>query len=56
MEIVDRTSIEIFINDGRYFMPIASIPDDEDLTLKVFAEGGDAKIINLDVNELNSVW
>ena len=54
--LVDRTSIEIFINDGEYYMPIASIPNDDDKSLKVFAKGGEAKIINLDVNELKSVW
>jgi sucrose-6-phosphate hydrolase SacC (GH32 family) len=54
--LVDRTSIEIFINDGRYFMPMASIPDDDDLSLKVFCEGGDTEIISLEVNELNSAW
>jgi fructan beta-fructosidase len=54
--LVDRTSIEIFINDGEYYMPMASIPDDDNITLKVFAEGGKAQIINLEVNELNSTW
>lgn len=54
--LVDRTSIEIFINDGEYYMPMGSIPDDNNMSLKVFAEGGKAQIIKLDVNELNSAW
>ncbi len=54
--LVDRTSIEIFINDGEYFMPMGSIPDDNNMSLKVFAEGGKAQIIKLDVNELSSAW
>ena len=54
--LVDRTSIEIFINDGVYFMPVGSIPDDDNKSLKVFADGGEAKIISLDVHELNSIW
>jgi fructan beta-fructosidase len=54
--LVDRTSIEIFINDGEYFMPIASIPDDDNKSLKVYANGGEAKIISLEVNELKSIW
>jgi len=54
--LVDRTSMEVFINDGEYFMPMGSIPDDDDRSLKVFAKGGDARIISLDVNELNSAW
>ena len=54
--LVDRTSIEIFINDGEYYMPMGSIPDDDNMSLKVFAEGGKAQIIKLDINELNSAW
>jgi sucrose-6-phosphate hydrolase SacC (GH32 family) len=54
--LVDRTSIEIFINDGQYYMPMGSIPDDDNMSLKVFAKGGKAKIISLEVNELNSIW
>jgi sucrose-6-phosphate hydrolase SacC (GH32 family) len=54
--LVDRTSLEIFINGGRYFMPVASIPDEDNTSLELFAEGGDAKIISLEVNELNSIW
>lgn len=54
--LVDRTSIEIFVNDGEYFMPMGSIPDDDNMSLKVYAEGGDAKIISMDVIELNSAW
>ena len=54
--LVDRTSIEIFINDGEYYMPMGSIPDDDNRSLNIFAEGGAAKIISLEVNELNSSW
>ena len=54
--LVDRTSIEIFINDGMYYMSMGSIPDDNNKSLKVYAEDGDAKIISLEVNELNSIW
>ncbi len=54
--LVDRTSIEIFVNDGEYYMPVGSIPDDDNLSLRVFAQGGTAHIVNLDVNELNSAW
>lgn len=54
--LVDRTSIEIFINEGEYYMPVGSIPDDNNMSLKVFAEGGEAQIIKLEINELNSAW
>jgi fructan beta-fructosidase len=54
--LVDRTSIEVFINDGMYYMPVGSLPDDDNKSIKLFAESGDAKIIWLDVNELKSAW
>jgi fructan beta-fructosidase len=54
--LVDRTSIEIFINDGLYYMPMGSIPADENKSINFFAKGGTAKIISLEVNELKSAW
>ncbi len=54
--LIDRTSLEIFVNDGEYYMPMGSIPDDNNKSLNVFAIGGTANIINLDVNEINSAW
>jgi len=54
--LVDRTSIEIFISDGEYYMPVGSIPDDDNKSITIFSEGGDAKIISLEVNELKSAW
>ena len=54
--LVDRTSIEIYINDGEYFMPMGSIPDDDNKSLGVFAKGGEARIISLNVFELESAW
>jgi len=54
--LVDRTSIEIFVNDGEYFMPMGSIPDDSNKSIGVYAKGGEARIKSLDVNELKSAW
>ena len=54
--LVDRTSIEIFVNDGEYYMPMGSIPADDNKSLGVYAKGGEAKIVSLVVNELESAW
>ncbi len=54
--LLDRTTIEIFGNDGRMYMPVASIPDDDNRSLGVFCRGGDAHIDMLEVFELRSVW
>ena len=54
--LVDRTSIEIFANDGRvamsYSLPLA--PDNT--SLHVFARGGNAILTSLDVWLLKSIW
>ena len=54
--LVDRTSIEIFGQDGRVYMPMGVIPPDEDRTLEVFTEGGPATVRSLEVYELRSAW
>jgi len=54
--VVDRTSIEIFGNDGAIYMPIGVIPKDDDRTLEVFSEGGSAMVSALTAYELRSVW
>ena len=54
--LVDRTSIEIFANDGLGYMPLPAIPKDNDRQLAVFARGGAAKLIALEAFELRSAW
>jgi fructan beta-fructosidase len=54
--LVDRTSIEVFGNDGRIYMPVGVIPPEENRSLEVFARGGVAKLNLLEVCELRSAW
>ena len=54
--LVDRTSIEIFGNGGRIYMPIGVIPADDDKSLQFSARAGKASILSLDVYCLRSVW
>jgi len=54
--LVDRTSIEIFANRGRIYMPIGIIPPDDDRSLKVFTVGDESRINSLEVWELRSAW
>ena len=54
--LLDRTSVEIFGNDGRVYMPIGAIASDEDRALALAATGGSAKAVSLDVIELKSAW
>jgi sucrose-6-phosphate hydrolase SacC (GH32 family) len=54
--LVDRTSIEIFGNDGRIYMPIGVILADNSQTLEIFTKDGNAEAESLTVFELNSTW
>ena len=54
--LVDRTSIEVFGNDGRVSMCSCFLPDLENTNIAMYASGGEAKIISLDVYELRSAW
>ena len=54
--LVDRTSVEVFGNDGRLSMTSCFLPADDNLGLGVYASGGTAKIVSLKVWELRSIW
>ena len=54
--IVDRTMVEVFVNDGRYYMPIGAFLTDRDPAIKVFSKGGETKLENLEIYELKSIW
>jgi len=54
--LVDRTSLEIFGNDGLLYMPMAGefTPDDRSLALTVTDTA--VRFASLEVNELRSIW
>jgi fructan beta-fructosidase len=54
--LVDRTSFEIFANDGLVYMPMAVTSRPEDKSLETFTRGGAARIVRLDVHQLRSIW
>ncbi|MBL7222601.1 MAG: GH32 C-terminal domain-containing protein [Candidatus Brocadiae bacterium] len=54
--LVDRTSVEIFGNQGRAYMPIGVIPPDGSRGIAAFARGGTATAARLVVHELKSAW
>jgi fructan beta-fructosidase len=54
--LVDRTSIEIFGNQGRVYMPIGVIPADNDKSLRLHARGNGVRIQSLEVYRLRSAW
>ena len=54
--LVDRVSIEVFANDGRIYMPIRAIPEQDERTLEIFTKGGNIKISSLKIHKLKSIW
>jgi fructan beta-fructosidase len=54
--LVDRTSLEIYANDGLVYMPIGVMPSADSKSVEVYARGGAARIKLLEVHELNSAW
>jgi len=54
--LVDRTSVEIFGNQGRIYMPIGVILSDKERPLEIFSRGGNTEITNMQIYELRSIW
>jgi levanase/fructan beta-fructosidase len=54
--LVDRTSIELFGNDGRVSMTSCFVPAPGNLEITLFAEGAAVNARSLVAHELNSAW
>ena len=54
--LIDRTSLEIFAQDGLLAMTFCFLPATEDASLAIFSEGATAQIVSLDVFEMKSIW
>jgi len=53
--LVDRTSIELFGNEGAIYMPMGVIPSEDNRSLALRGDGR-AKVVRLEVSELRSAW
>jgi sucrose-6-phosphate hydrolase SacC (GH32 family) len=54
--LVDRTTVETFGNDGEVVIPACFLPEANDRNLELFATGGAAKVLSLDIYPLRSAW
>jgi len=54
--LVDRSSIELFANDGRVSMSSCFVPDPANRNLDLYTTGGTAKVIAINIHELKSIW
>ncbi|MBS1876162.1 MAG: glycoside hydrolase family 32 protein [Acidobacteria bacterium] len=53
--LLDRSSIEIFGNDGELAMPFCFIPEDG-AGLELLTTGGEAKVVSLKMYPMTSIW
>jgi fructan beta-fructosidase len=54
--LVDRTSVEVFGNDGRVVLASCFLPPDENTSLDMYAQEGNVKVISANVYPLKSIW
>ena len=54
--LVDRTSVEVFGNDGEVVMPCCFLPDEAAPSLEMFARGGTAQIVSMRIFKMQSIW
>ena len=54
--LVDRTSVEVFGNDGEVVIPCCFLPDGTNPRLEMFAHEGAAQIVSMKVYPLKSIW
>ena len=54
--LLDRSSIEIFVNDGEQVISNCFTPDEKAHKLALFTNGGELGIDKMEVHKLNNVW
>lgn len=54
--LVDRTSIEVFANQGRVSLTSCCLPTDAEPGVSAYATGGAARLQSLEVHTLRSIW
>ncbi|WP_312096557.1 glycoside hydrolase family 32 protein [Niallia sp.] len=53
---IDRSSLELFINNGETVMTSRIYPDSSSIYIDLFAEEGEIHLLNLDAWELADIW
>ena len=54
--LVDRTSLELFAQGGRASASFCYLPEAWDVPLELYAAEGSARLLDLTVHELKSIW
>lgn len=54
--LVDWSSVEVFVGDGEAVLTNRIFPAPESRDIRLFAEGGDATVVNFNFWKLESIW
>jgi len=54
--LVDRTSVDIFGNEGQLYMPMGVVVELDNKSIAIAAKGGEAQINSMEAYELKSAW
>lgn len=54
--LTDWSSVETFANDGELVISTLVFPTPYSETVRVFAKGGEAKLVSMSIHKLKSVW
>ena len=54
--LIDRTSLEVFAQDGLLSMSSCFLPEAADWNLEFYATDGAVTLLSLEVHELRSAW
>jgi levanase len=54
--LVDRSSVEVFANNGRVTITDQIFPDRSSRAVQVFTDGGRAKLQHITIWKLKSIW
>ena len=54
--LVDETSLEIFADDGRVYLPLTVEMNPENEAVTICARGGPVAIEAMEINVLKSIW
>ncbi len=53
---IDRSSVELFVNDGQLVMTGRIYPSETSQGIELFTEGGDVTILSIDAWTLKDIW
>lgn len=54
--LIDRSSVEVFIEGGRYVISTPMIPEPKNLKYNLYSTGGEVFVEHFEVHELKSAW